>query len=260
MVSRTHTHPASHTYPHNPPNSLDATRLDPWQAEPDRLHLCIPGVTWRYTCPVLDLVLEFTEYHLQVCSCVFGVVKICICKGHAHSGELWVDDWLIDSELITPLPNPFIQNGVDHIHFAMDFPYGSDDMDVAFETLRPYIDEGKVRTMRCMACCVLRFRRRVGRVDPSYALYRCRSCPRRRCTGRGGSGRTIPRHVHTYTYPDLSDPFPTPRLTYLPYETPTITAVAHQLLPRLHQGAGHVGRRVGPRRVLRPACQGPQHY
>ena len=81
-----------------------------------------------------------------------------------------MDDWLIDSELITPPPNPFIQNGVDHIHFAMDFPYGSDDMDVAFETLRPYIDEGKVLTMRCMACCVLRFRRRVGRVDPSYAL------------------------------------------------------------------------------------------
>lgn len=37
------------------------------------------------------------------------------------------------------------QNGVDHIHFAMDFPHDSDDLKIAMEALQPYIEEGKVR-------------------------------------------------------------------------------------------------------------------
>lgn len=127
------------------------------------------------------------------------------------------------------------KNGVDHIHFAMDFAYGSNDMTLAFDTLRPYIDEGKVnkqRKARSLSFTYLHFRYVCVRVclPPSaptgegtvtyiffYILYiytyvrpsivesyiqyisihppknRCHSCPRRPCTGRGGSGRTIPR-------------------------------------------------------------------
>ena len=62
--------------------------------------------------------------HIFVCVCV------CVCIHYA--------------DINNPPTQKQRQNGVDHIHFAMDFAYGSDDMTLAFDTLRPYIDEGKV--------------------------------------------------------------------------------------------------------------------
>jgi hypothetical protein len=44
-----------------------------------------------------------------------------------------------------------------------------------------------------------------------------------------------------------------------PIPPPPTTAVAHQLLPRLHQGTGHLGRDLGPRRVLCPHREGQEH-
>lgn len=40
---------------------------------------------------------------------------------------------------------------MDHIHFAMDFSYDSDDMKIAMGALQPYIEEGKVRAT-CVTC------------------------------------------------------------------------------------------------------------
>jgi hypothetical protein len=41
-----------------------SSTLDPWQAQEDKLHVCVPGISSDFTCPLLDHVLEFLEFHL----------------------------------------------------------------------------------------------------------------------------------------------------------------------------------------------------
>ena len=62
----------------------EASKLDPWQAEPDVLHLCVPGMYSAFTCPLLDLTMEFIEYHLQQ-----GVGHIHLGFGYLVGSKSW---------------------------------------------------------------------------------------------------------------------------------------------------------------------------
>ena len=73
----------------------EASKLDPWQAEPDMIHLCVSGMHSDFTCPLLDLTLEFIEYHLQQ-----GI-------GHMHFGfdyPLGSENW----EAVLRVLRPYI--------------------------------------------------------------------------------------------------------------------------------------------------------
>ncbi|EWM20863.1 protein of unknown function DUF23 [Nannochloropsis gaditana] len=62
----------------------EASELDPWQAQPDKLHLCVAGLYTNFTCPLLDQTLEFVEYHTQQ-----GVAHIHLGVDYPVGSESW---------------------------------------------------------------------------------------------------------------------------------------------------------------------------
>jgi hypothetical protein len=121
---------------------------------------------------------------LCMCMCVYVYIDMCVCmrvciracvfwctshSPHDQNGSSPHPPFFIRTHKLKhsqttcsyPLPpHPHIhnthkiQNGVDHIHFAMDFAYGSEDMNRALEVLRPYINETKVRRASISRVCV----------------------------------------------------------------------------------------------------------
>lgn len=42
------------------------TTLDPWRVSGNnKLHMCVPGIRSTFTCPMVDLMVEFLEYHFM---------------------------------------------------------------------------------------------------------------------------------------------------------------------------------------------------
>jgi hypothetical protein len=62
----------------------EASKLDPWQAQPDKLHLCVAGLNTNFTCPLLDQTLEFGQYHTQQ-----GVAHIHLGVDYPVGSESW---------------------------------------------------------------------------------------------------------------------------------------------------------------------------
>jgi hypothetical protein len=106
------------------------------------LSRCVPGTRTAFTCPLMEVVLEFVEYHVQMgvdhvmmmtmMMMMMTMMTMMMALFRCVPGTRTAFTCPL-MEVVLEFVEYHVQMGVDHIHLGVDYPFGSPDMDRLLE-------------------------------------------------------------------------------------------------------------------------------